>query len=139
MKFSTKSKVSLQFVDGVYTKPSPDSKNQTYGIKAVGHNISEVRDVVNPTIPDDYTGDVRRNIKFMLDKHQQNFFGWMKWEGGLLHIWCPYPHASQFVDAINETLASLHASKSRFSIDPRPQIKELPAVSTHMVWVILYI
>jgi hypothetical protein len=137
MKFSTRTKVSLQYVDGVYTKPSPDSKNQTYGIKAVGHKISEETDVVNPTIPDDYTGEVLRNIKFMLDKHQQNFFGWMKWEGGLLHIWCPYSHAFQFVDAINETLADLHASKSRFSIDPRPQIEELPAVSTHMVWVIL--
>jgi len=137
MEFSTSTKVSLQYVDGVFTKPSPDSTNEIYGIKAVGHNISEVTDVRDPTIPDEYIGEARKNIQFMLDAHKQNFYGWMKCEESLLHIWCSFVHAFQFVDALNETLASLHASKSRFSRDPRPQIEGLPGVSTQMVWVIL--
>ena len=132
--FAKDKKASLCFIDGVFTAISPQSANQTYRIKMEGNNMSEEASVTKPMIPEQYQGEARKNIKYLLDSNQQNLYGWMKLKGCFFFVWCSSPHAMAFVNGINHTLSRLHSLKAKHSSLPCPQLAQLPTVTTKMVW-----
>ena len=135
--FTIGKKPSLRVVDGIETAHSPDSANPIYKIKVRGDKISEILGVAHPVIPDEYVGQVKRNIKFLVDVKSQNVYGWNKYEKGFLYVFCPKDHAEGCVKALNELLTNIHSKKdtTRCSLPPSPQIEQLPSKTTSMVWV----
>ena len=132
--FAKDKKASLRFIDGVFTAISPQSANQNYRIKMEGNNMSEEASVSKPMIPEQYQGEARKNIKFLLDSHQQDLYGWMKVKDSFFFVWCSSPHAMAFVKGINDTLSRLHRVKVNHSSLPCPQLAQLPARTTKTVW-----
>jgi hypothetical protein len=135
--FTMGKKASLRVADGIETAESPDSPNQIYKIKVRGANMSEILDLAKPIIPDNYVGQVRQNIKFLLDKKSQDVYGWNKFEKGNMNIFCPKEHAEEFVKALNDLLTNINNKKdtSQCSLPPCAQIEQLPTKTTSMVWV----
>ena len=135
--FTMGKKASLRLADGIETADSPDSPNPIYKIKVRGTNMSKVLDVAKPIIPDQYVGQVKRNMKFLVEKKSQNVYGWSKYKLGFLNVFCPKEHVEGFVKALNDLLSDMHSKKdtSQCSLPPCPQIEQLPSKTTSMVWV----
>ena len=97
--------------------------------------MSIILDMTHPRIPDEYVGQVRRNLKFLLDS--QNVYGWHKYEQGFVFIFCRLERVEGFVQALNSILSDMHSKKgtAHSSLPSCPQIAQLPSQSTRMVWV----
>jgi hypothetical protein len=126
--FANGQRPTLRFTEGIETVVSKTSANQAIRIKLRGTNMSTIADRDNPKVPEQYSGEIRRNINFLYlkGKGQQDLFGWMSYNKSSLYVYCSYRQAVRFVNAVNR-----HLQKQK---GPQHRLQQLTEKTSQMVW-----